>query len=266
LHVERAALWDVAIVRVFAFTCGWLSSDLGMMLAGESGPVRLPVPCYLIDHPRGTVLFDSGLPVETQHDPVGRLGTVVAELFTVDFHPGEEIAARLAALGIDAAQVRYVVNSHLHFDHTGGNAQVPNARLVVQRREWEAGGDPDLRARFAFDPRDYDLGHETHLLDGEHDLFGDGRVVCVPTYGHTPGHQSLRVRLESGRTIVLAADACYLRRSRVDLHLPRYAHDREAMLEVLRRFRAWQAQGTAIFYGHDDQFWAGIPQAPAELR
>lgn len=253
-------------MRVFALTCGWLSSDLGLILAGESGRVRLPIPCYVIDHPDGIVLFDSGLHVETQRDPLARLGALVAGLFTVEFQPGEEIAARLAALDIDASAVRYLINSHLHFDHTGGNAQVPNARLLVQRREWEAGADADLSARLAFDRRDYALGHDLRLLDGEHDLFGDGRVVCVPTYGHTPGHQSLRLRLDDGATIVLAGDACYLRRTLEHLHLPRYVYDREGMLEVLQRFRAWETQGARIFYGHDAEFWAGVPQAPAEVR
>jgi N-acyl homoserine lactone hydrolase len=254
------------IVRVFAFTCGWLSSDLGLILGGESGTVRLPIPSYLIEHPGGVVLFDSGMHPDLQRDPMTRLGPVVGPLFGVEFAPGEEIAARLAALSIDPARVNYLVNSHLHFDHTGGNALIPNARVVVQRREWEAGADPDLAARLAFDRRDYDLGHDVQLLDGEHDLFGDGRVVCVPTYGHTPGHQSLRLRLDDGSMIVLTADACYLRRTLEALHLPRYVYDREAMLDVLRRFRDWQAAGARIFYGHDAEFWATVPQPPVELR
>jgi N-acyl homoserine lactone hydrolase len=253
-------------MRVFALTCGWLSSDLGLILDGEPGRVRLPVPCYLIDHPGGAVLFDSGLHVDLRTDPVARLGALVAGLFTVEFGAGEDVAARLAALDVDPRTVRYLVNSHLHFDHTGGNAQVPNARVVVQRREWEAGANPELAARLAFDPRDYDLGHDLLLLDGERDLFGDARVVCVPTAGHTPGHQSLRVRLDDGATILLAGDACYLRRTLEALHLPRYVYDRNAMLEVLHRFRAWQTQGVRIFYGHDAEFWAGVPQAPAEIR
>src|SRR5438552_2013931 len=203
---------------------------------------------------------------DLQTDPMTRLGPVVGPLFAVEFTPGEEIGARLAAVDIDPATVTHLVNSHLHFDHTGGNAQIPNARVVVQRREWEAGADPDLAARLAFDRRDYDLGHQVQLLDGEHDLFGDGRVVCVPTYGHTPGHQSLRVRLDDGSTIVLTADACYMRRTLEDLHLPRYVYDRDAMLDVLRQFREWRAAGARIFFGHDAEFWATVPQAPVALQ
>ena len=248
-------------LRLFAFTCGWLESDLGLFVAGAAGPIRVPVPCYLVDHPRGALVFDTGLHPATQTDAEARLGRRIARAFRVCFAPGEELAARLAALAIDPAAVRWLVSSHLHFDHVGGNAQLPNARLVVQRREWQAGQDPDLRAANAYDPRDYDLGHDVLGVDGEHDVFGDGSVVCVPTHGHTPGHQSLRVRLATG-DVVLAADACYLRRTLETLALPPIVHDPEAMRASLLRLRALRDAGARIFYGHDPEFWASLPQAP----
>jgi glyoxylase-like metal-dependent hydrolase (beta-lactamase superfamily II) len=252
-------------MRLFALTCGWLTGPMGGFLAGETGRLRVPVPCFLIDHPRGMVLFDSGLHPDAGRDPAGRLGAA-ARVFDVEFRAGEDVAARLAALGVDPAAVRHLIVSHLHFDHTGGNASVPNARLAVQRREWEAGHDPDLvRANF-YDPKDYDTGHDVLVVDGEHDLFGDGRVVCLPTHGHTPGHQSLRVRLDGGEEVVLAADACYLRRTLEALHLPSVVHDRDAMLASLRRLRALRDAGARIVYGHDPEFWAAVPQAPNEVR
>jgi glyoxylase-like metal-dependent hydrolase (beta-lactamase superfamily II) len=250
-------------VRLFAFTCGWLTGPLGGFLEGERGRLRVPVPCYLVEHPNGRVLFDSGLHPGTQSDPGRRLGAL-ARVFEVEFRAGEEVAARLATLGVDAGRVDFLVNSHLHFDHAGGNAQLPNARLVVQRREWEAGHAAEGIAANHYDPKDYDLGHDRLPVDGEHDLFGDGRVVCLPTWGHTPGHQALRVRLGSG-DVVLAADACYLRRTLEDLHLPAVVFDREAMRESLLRLRRWQAAGARIFFGHDPGFWAEVPQAPRAI-
>lgn len=250
-------------VHLYALTCGWLTGSLAGFLEGEEGRLRVPVPCFLIDHPRGKVLFDSGLHVELQHDPEARLGWL-AKLFEVDFHPGEEVAARLARIDIDAGAVDYLVNSHLHFDHVGGNAAIPNARLIIQRAEWQAGRQDDLVETNAYNPADYDLGHDVHQIDGEHDLFGDGTVVCIPTYGHTPGHQSLRVRLAQ-REIVLTGDACYLRRTLEEMHLPAVVHSREAMLGSLRRLRQLQAAGAEIFYGHDPEFWATVPQAPIKI-
>jgi len=251
-------------VRLLAFTSGWVTSATANFLAGEEGRLRVPVPCFVIDHPEGAVLFDTGVHPDTVRDPRGRLGWL-ADFFTVELAAGEDVAGRLAALGIEPARIRWLVLSHLHFDHAGGVAAVPNARIVVQRPEWAAGRDPQLQQRNAYDPRDYDLGHDVLAVDGEHDLFGDGRVVCLPTYGHTPGHQSLRIRLDRGE-VVLAADACYLRRTLEALHLPSVVYDREAMLASLRRLRALREAGARIVFGHDPEDWASIPQAPAEFR
>ncbi len=244
-------------MRLHAFTCGWLEGPLSVFLAGESGRIRIPVPCFLIEHPLGVALFDSGLHVQMQDDAAGRLGNL-ARVFSVQFQSGEEVSARLRAIGVDPERVQFLVNSHLHFDHTGGNAQVPNARLVVQRREWDAGQAAEQIATGAYNPRDYGLGHDLVLIDGEHDLFGDGRVVCLPTYGHTRGHQSLRLRLAGGE-VVLTADACYLRRTLEALHLPPLADDAEEMRRSLLRLRALRAAGARLIFGHDPDDWATVP-------
>jgi glyoxylase-like metal-dependent hydrolase (beta-lactamase superfamily II) len=252
-------------VRLYALTCGWVTGLATGFLEGVAGRMRVPIPSYLIEHPDGLALFDSGLHPDTARDPAARLG-LTAKFFDIHLAPdAETVAGRLAALGVDAGRVRWLVNSHLHFDHTGGNALVPNARLVVQRREWEAGHDADLVRTNFYDPKDYDCGHDVLLVDGEHDLFGDGSVVCVPTFGHTPGHQSLRVRLAGG-DVVLTADACYVRRTLEELHLPSVCHDREAMLASLHRLRALRDRGARIFYGHDAEFWASVPQGPAPIE
>jgi glyoxylase-like metal-dependent hydrolase (beta-lactamase superfamily II) len=101
-------------------------------------------------------------------------------------------------------------------------------------------------------------------IDGEHDLFGDGSVVCLPTHGHTPGHQSLRLRLASGE-VVLAADACYFCRTLRERRLPQRVYDRQAMLDSLDKLARLEATGARIFFGHDSEFWKGVPQAPAAI-
>jgi len=248
-------------VRLFAFTCGWLEGSLDLFLAGEQGRIRVPVPSYLIEHPRGRAVFDSGLHPHTQTSPGERLG-FLAEIFHVDYAPGEELEARLASVQADPQRIDFLVNSHLHFDHAGGNAQIPNARWVLQKREWDTARDPERAAASGFDAADWDLGHDVLAVDGEYDLFGDGSVVCLPTWGHTPGHQSLRVRLESG-DVLLSGDACYLRRSLDELLLPRLVYDADEMRASMRRLRDLRARGARIFFGHDPDFWAAVPQATA---
>jgi N-acyl homoserine lactone hydrolase len=250
-------------LRLFALPCGWLESDLGLFLKGERGAIRVPVPAWLILHPRGAVVFDTGLHVANQKDPAARLGEL-AKFYRVEFRPGEELASRLAALDVDAARVRWLVSSHLHFDHVGGNAQLPNAAWLLQRREWEAAQDAALRAANFYDPRDFDCGHDRVSIDGEHDLFGDGAITCLPTPGHTPGHQSLRVRLASG-DVVLTADACYLRRALETLHLPPVVHDRDAMRASMARLRDLEAAGARLYFGHDPAPWERDPQTPFEI-
>jgi len=137
--------------------------------------------------------------------------------------------------------------------------------MVVQQREWQAGMDPDIAAQRGFNRADFDLGHKVIQINGEHDLFGDGSVVCLPTYGHTPGHQSLKLRLASGE-VVLAADACYFCRTLRERRLPQRVHDREAMFASLDALARHEAAGARIFFGHDGEFWNTVPQAPTQIR
>lgn len=250
-------------ITIHAMTCGWLTMSLKAMLAGEEGKLKVPVPSYLIRHPKGNVLFDTGLNKQIQSDPEARLGKI-AKYYAIDFEAGQDVAAQLAKMDLAPKDITFLVNSHLHFDHAGGNDTLDCCPMVVQRREWEAAQDPDIQAKIGYMPQDYDHGHDRILADGEHDLFGDGSVVCIPTPGHTPGHQSLKVK-QPGGDVVLTGDACYLRRTLEEMRLPMILFDGEQMMDSLRKLKALQERGARIYYGHDPEFWATVPQAPAAL-
>lgn len=247
---------------LYALTCGRLVGRLKDMIEGEEGTVTLPIPSYLIEHPKGRVLFDTGMHPQCRSDPAGRLGERVVRIFGFQHYgPDDDVKSRLESIDRDPGRIDFVVNSHLHFDHAGGNALVPNATLVVQRREWQAAQDPDVAAKVGIYKADVDHGHPVRQVDGEHDLFGDGSVVCVPTFGHTPGHQSLKVRTARGE-VVLTGDSCYFCRTLRERRLPRFVWDREQMLGSLDRLAALERGGATLFFGHDPEFWQGVPQAP----
>ena len=143
-----------------------------MGMRGGDRRIEAPVPFYVLDHPDGVALFDCGLHTDLADPNDGYRQALQSQGEDVTFAPDQTVTAHLERLDIDPARVRWVVLSHLHFDHSGGLHQIPNATLVVQRREWEAGFDREV-ARSYFLPRRYfDLGHKVQLVDGEHDLFG----------------------------------------------------------------------------------------------
>lgn len=249
-------------LRLFGCMCGQFHGPAaGLGMAGGEATVSVPVPFYVLEHPSGVALFDAGLPAAmVDYDdsyrqrlrPLGLDASLTSE---------ETVTRHLERLDIDPARVRHVVVSHLHFDHAGGLSELPNATLVIQRREWEAGFDPDLAAHYGLRKRYFDLGHEVRLIDGEHDLFGDGSAVCVPSYGHTPGHQSLRVKSAQGDHI-LVADACYNCRVVETREFPDYS-DHAAMNRSLDALLAMRGPATVMVFGHDPDQWEGSPVLPA---
>ncbi|MEM7322364.1 MAG: N-acyl homoserine lactonase family protein [Actinomycetota bacterium] len=226
------------------------------VVTGEDGTITLPIVSWLIEHPAGLVLFDNGMHVELQHD-VTRLGRT-ASAFRPVYEPGDEVSAKLSARGIRPSDVTHMIFSHLHFDHVGGTEQLPDARVISQRTEWEAGQDSRLIEQGVYNPDDYNHGHDLELVDGEHDVFGDGRLVCIPTPGHTAGHQSLRVELDSG-PVILTADCVYFERMLDDMLVPRFGHDLDQQRESMRTLGKLRDSGCRLLYGHDKKQLSTLP-------
>jgi glyoxylase-like metal-dependent hydrolase (beta-lactamase superfamily II) len=248
-------------IGLFGCVCGQFhgpASGLGM--AGQ-GRVSVPVPFYVIEHPDGVALFDCGLPASMCDPQESYLVALRAQGLDASLTPAETLTSHLERLDIDPARVRFAVISHLHFDHAGGLRELPNATVVVQRREWAAGFDAELANHYGLRKRYFDLGHRVELVDGEHDLFGDGAVTCVPSYGHTPGHQSVRVRSDRGDHI-LVADACYNAQVVQSRDFPTYS-DGAAMNRALDGLLARREAGTVLVYGHDPDQWGEGALLPA---
>jgi N-acyl homoserine lactone hydrolase len=129
-----------AVISVFALCSGYLELDRASMLddlpAGQ--PWTVPVMSFLVAHPQGRLLFDTGVHGQTRVDPIGRMGPERAKRLVDKSKAGEDVVPQLALLGLRPDDVRYVVNSHLHFDHCGGNEFFPRSTFLVQKAEMEA--------------------------------------------------------------------------------------------------------------------------------
>ena len=256
--------------RVHALCGGYIDLDRSGFFCDVAPGTRVTVPviCFLIAHPRGHVLLDTGVHRQALTDPLARLGERRAGLFRLRSQPNDEIVNQLALLGLGPGDIRYVVNSHFHFDHCGGNEFFPHSRFLVQRPEMEAARQAIAGAPIRYSPSPIDFDHplDYQLVDGEHDVFGDGEVVLLPTYGHTPGHQSVLVRRGKGDDLVLTADACYTRENMDRDVLPTVLWDPAEMSRSLATLREWRdRKGATVVYGHDPGQWQGLNRAPAPL-
>jgi len=238
--------------------CGDLRGDLAMFEEGSEGQVTLTVSAWLVRHPSGTVLFDTGMPTSF----VGGSDRTkqISEFLSIGFEANDTVGAQLIVHSQDPERVDFVVVSHLHFDHVGGLSAIPNATVIVQRKEWEASMNEPQEADTLHPREDFDLGHTLRLIDGEYDLFGDDTVVCIPTPGHTIGHQSLRIRLSTGKQIVLASDCCYFARTLDTVVLPTFGYNLEEQRRSLAYLRKCRDEGARIIPGHDIEVVSNLPR------
>lgn len=254
------------MLSIHALCCGRLRFDRQLFFpdAAPGTPHNVQVPSFLIRHPRGNVLFDTGVDCLAQQDPLGRLGARIAGAFQLCAGPGENMPDQLALLGLRPDDISHVINSHFHFDHCGCNSLFARARFVVQRAEMDAAQAP----KNPYNPLNWDHPVDFQLVDGDHDLFGDGSLLLLATPGHTAGHQSLRVKAAPGLDLVLTADACYSRQHLEQSILPggNAAWQPATMLQTLARLRALQdREGCQLIFGHDPEQWAALRHAPLAM-
>jgi N-acyl homoserine lactone hydrolase len=231
-------------MRVDRLIAGWFTVPAGIVRRDDDfeRPVRCPVPVYLIETEIERILVDTGLSPGAAADPAERYGRPDAL--------GPFAAEQEASIAdqLDLATLTMVVLTHLHFDHVGGLELVPaEVPLVTQRAEWEAGHDEVAAARNFFLPDDYaGTEREVRLVDGDHDLLGDGSVELLLTPGHTPGHQSVRVG-----EVVIGADVTHFASGLDDRRFPIFGDDLEAQARSADRLAALRDSGLTILPGHD---------------
>lgn len=251
-------------MRLYAFHCGGDRTDRAFYdpLDPDVGTkIYAPYFLYLVQHERGNVLFDSGIHPAIRTDPASRLGAA-ADSITVELRPDDHVAGQLAKVGLRPTDVETVVQSHLHFDHAGGLEFLTHATVLVQRAELPFAYWPPIYQREYYLRADFDHDLCWKELDGDHDVFGDGSIVVLATPGHTPGHQSLLVRLP-GRPVVLMSDATYLMEKMRERRLPSCLWNPDEVVRSWERLEELERTESALLVcTHDTHFRERVPLAP----
>ena len=185
-------------------------------MLGMGTTIAVPTPIFLIDHPEGKILFETGVHREVVTDPVGHWGEHV--LHGNNYVRGRDWAPQLtadnlvenqlAALGIGTDDIRYVIQSVLIPDHAGGVRAFPKSTVIVQYRELQDAWNPPTFMPYHYDQnelseiRDYNF---RRLYDEDYDVFGDGSVEILFSPAHSRGEQALVVRLPNTGTVIMPA-------------------------------------------------------------
>lgn len=265
LFVSGGAMAEVDSLRLYTFDCGTIEmNDLGLFSreGKYDGQTNSAVDsCYLIRHPKGDLLWDTGLPEELIALPEG--------LNNGAFHlkVSVKLTDQLQSIGVSPADIEYLSVSHSHFDHVGNAGKFAASTFIVNPEEYahmfsaEAKADPDTFGTYAA------LENAKRIeFTKTHDVFGDGKVVIHAMPGHTPGHSVLLVRLDNSGSVLLTGDMYHLTRARELKTVPKFNTDAEQSKASMQMFEALAASENArVVIQHERADVSRMPKLPAYL-
>ena len=263
-----AEMRGTGVQRMYVFNCGESTvADVSRWTPGvnEGKPAAFSANCYLIRHARGVMLWDSGINDNVATMPQGFQRSAVSPRYTLPV----PLRAQLEAIGVRPEQITHVAFSHTHGDHVGNANLFTAATLYIQQAEYDAAFGPEAATKWNFEVSSYDKlrASRTVKLNGDHDVFGDGSVILVATPGHTPGHQSLLVRLPKRGPVILSGDMVHLRENWVNRRVPSFNYDRAQSLQSMEKVARLMAEtGAELWINHDKEQSATIPRAPAYIE
>ncbi|MGX1323358.1 N-acyl homoserine lactone hydrolase [Bradyrhizobium sp. USDA 377] len=202
-HAAMAQSEKTGVERLYVLNCGeGTAGDISRWTPGlnEGKTMDFVDSCYLVKHAKGWFLWDTGIA-----DAVAAMpnGLAPADPKAVTWRRPKTLAAQLEQLGVKPDDIKAMAVSHTHPDHTGNVELFPQAMLYVQKVEYDWPGANN-------EPR-FKPSHPVEQLVGDKDVFGDGSVTILSTPGHTPGHQSLLVKLPKTGAVVLSGDAVHFK-------------------------------------------------------
>jgi N-acyl homoserine lactone hydrolase len=243
------------VEKLYVLNCGeGVAGDISRWSPGisEGKSMDFVDNCYLIKHAQGWFLWDTGVADAVTAMPNG---LAPADPKAVFWRRPKTLAAQLDQLGVKPADIKAMAVSHTHPDHIGNVELFPNTMLYVQKAEYEW---PGASSQPRFKPE-----HPVTLLEGDRDVFGDGSVTLLSTPGHTPGHQSLLVKLPSSGAIVLSGDAVHFKANWDNRGVPSMNANKDQTLASMQKISDLMAKEKAqLWINHDKVQRDGLKMAP----
>jgi N-acyl homoserine lactone hydrolase len=258
---ELAPLPKVTGPRLYVFDCGTLvynkPEDYNLK-RDEVKDSNMGVTCYLVVHPKGMLIYDTGLNDRLVGRPLYE--NVLGGYAQVKFNT---LRGQLADIGFTPAKIDYLVLSHYHWDHIGNAGDFAGSTWLVYKADRDQMFSRAARAYPWFSQYSALENSKTKLLSGDYDVFGDGAVVVIATPGHTEGHCSLLVRLKNTGPVVLSGDLYHYAEERDLKRMPDEekttgtVDSRQKVEELLRR------TGAQLWIGHSMEFFRIVRKSPA---
>jgi glyoxylase-like metal-dependent hydrolase (beta-lactamase superfamily II) len=263
-------------MQLYLFSSGTLMLGKGFLqnFAPMEPKIEVPIGFFVIKHPKGNVIFDTGNNDKVIAD-TGYWGKL-AEVFEPKMTQDDAMDAQLAKIGLSTNDIKYVVVSHMHLDHGGNVGKFPNSTIVIQDDELHFAMFPDEPYAAGYIPDDVSVlrsgvgvskpnSIDMLRLTGDLDLFGDGSLVIHRSPGHTKGTQMLTVRLPKTGPVILTSDAAYFRDNVEKNLVPNIAlaYDATGIIkgyDWIRRMIA--TENASYFTSHDPDAWKTLKKAP----
>jgi N-acyl homoserine lactone hydrolase len=215
-------------------------------------PMDMSENCYLLHHTQGWLLWDTGIPDAIAAMPDGQAPDDPRAIY---WRRPKTLASQLESVGVKPPEIKYLAISHTHPDHIGNVELFPQAMLLVQKAEYEW---PNPLGVGRFKPE-----HPVTKLEGDYDVFGDGSVTIIATPGHTPGHQSLLVKLPKTGAVLLSGDAVHFKDNWDNRRVPSINTDKDKTLASMQRMAEVLAKEKAqLWINHDKAQTDTLKHAP----
>jgi N-acyl homoserine lactone hydrolase len=253
----------ISELRLYVLDCGTISAMdpalFGLRASEINREATFVTPCYLIVHPKGTLIWDVG---QVPDQDIPDDGTEVVQQGILKAK--RRLGPQLAAIGFEPKDITYIAMSHYHADHTANANMFAGSIWIVQQAEYDVMfSDAQVGIRMPDTYKDLKTARRITLNNADYDVFGDGSVIIKTAPGHTPGHQMLFLKLKKFGPLLLAGDLYHLPEERTLDRVPTFDFD-AAMTRATRKKvdQFLQQTGATLWIQHDPPTYASLKKAP----